>query len=69
MKTKRFGLVLSNDEKRILSRLAKAEGLSEAAVLRVLIRRTARKCGLWSGDDSLMSVSSITPSMETTHDA
>lgn len=40
----RFGLLLSDGEKTVLSQLAALEGgLSQAAVLRLLIRRAARE--------------------------
>ena len=43
----RFGFVLTEEEKRALSSLAEAEGgLSEAAMLRRLIRRAAQEQGL-----------------------
>ncbi len=43
----RFGFVLTEEEKRALTRLAEAEGgLSEAATLRRLIRRAAKEQGL-----------------------
>lgn len=44
----RFGLVLTKDEKTALGKLAESEGgLSEAATLRRLIRRTAHERGFW----------------------
>ena len=44
----RFGLVLTLDEKCALERLSEAEGgLSQAATVRRLIRKEARRCGLW----------------------
>ncbi len=43
----RFGFVLTEGEKRSLERLAEIEGgLSEAALLRRLIRRAAREQGI-----------------------
>jgi len=46
-RTERFGLILSPMEKRALVLLAEAEGgLSQAAVLRRLIRLAARDKGL-----------------------
>ncbi|MBI5034075.1 MAG: hypothetical protein HZB51_26435 [Chloroflexi bacterium] len=43
----RFGFVLTKDEKNALVRLAELEGgLSEAAMLRRLIRRAAKEQGL-----------------------
>jgi hypothetical protein len=46
-KTERFGLVLSTQERIALKRLARAEGgLSQAAVLRRLLRLAARERGL-----------------------
>jgi hypothetical protein len=48
LRTRRFGIVLSQAEKRTLERLAEAEGgLSQAAILRYLLRRAARERGLW----------------------
>lgn len=54
-KSLRFGLVLTQAERRALARLAEVEGgLSHAATLRRLIRQAARQHGLWplpgSGD-------------------
>jgi len=47
-RTERFGLVLSPGEKWALAQLAEAEGgLSQAATLRYLLRRAARRRGLW----------------------
>lgn len=44
----RFGLLLHSDEKRVLNRLAEAEGgLSQAALIRHLIRKAAHEKGLW----------------------
>lgn len=43
----RFGFVLTESEKRSLERLAEIEGgLSEAALLRRLIRRAAKEQGI-----------------------
>lgn len=48
MRRERFGLVLLDREKRALERLAEAEGgLSQAALLRLLVRRAAKERGLW----------------------
>jgi len=48
LRTERFALVFSPAEKRTLERLAEAEGgLSQAAILRCLLRRAAREHGLW----------------------
>ena len=48
LRTERFGLVFSPAEKRTLERLAEAEGgLSQAAILRCLLRRAAHEHGLW----------------------
>ena len=45
-KRRRFGLVLSEEEKRIIQRLAGEAGdLSQAAIIRILIRRAARDQG------------------------
>ena len=47
-RTERLGVVLSKREKRIVLRLAEAEGgLSQAALIRRLIRQEARAKGLW----------------------
>jgi hypothetical protein len=47
-KSERFGLVLTETEKRALDKLAEIEGgLSLAATLRRLISRSAEKRGLW----------------------
>ena len=48
-KSKRFGLVLTATETRVLKQLAEAEGgLSKAATVRRLIRQEARRLGLWN---------------------
>jgi hypothetical protein len=48
-KIKRFGLVLKPQEKAVIKYLAEREGgLSQAALIRRLIREAAAKCGLWS---------------------
>lgn len=44
---KRFGFVLSPDERLCLERLAEMKGLSEASVIRSLILREAREHGIW----------------------
>ena len=50
-KSKRLGLVLTPAEKTAVVRLAEAEGgLSQAAVVRRLIRQAARSRGLWSAN-------------------
>lgn len=47
-KSERLGLVLSSEEKEAARRLAEAEGgLSQAALLRRLIRSEAVRCGIW----------------------
>lgn len=46
-KDKRFGMVLSSDEEQALKELAEMEGLSEAALVRRLIRLAAKDKGLW----------------------
>ena len=47
-RTERFGLVFSPLEKAAVTRLAEQEGgLSQAALIRMLIRRAAHKRGLW----------------------
>jgi len=44
----RFGLVLSPAKKCALVRLSEAEGgLSQVTTIRRLIRKEARRCGLW----------------------
>jgi hypothetical protein len=48
-KIKRFGFVLRPREKAAIKYLAEKEGgLSQAALIRRLIREAAVKCGLWS---------------------
>jgi hypothetical protein len=48
LRTKRLGLVLTPAEKSVLVRMAEAEGgLSQAALVRRLIRHAARERGLW----------------------
>lgn len=47
-KCERFGLTLTRDEKNVIVRLAEREGgLSQAALLRRLIRQAAQNAGLW----------------------
>jgi len=47
-KTERLGLVLTPTEKVAVIRLAEAEGgLSQAALVRLLIRKAARERNLW----------------------
>ena len=47
-KKKRLGLVLSAREKRLVAQLAELEGgLSQAALVRRLIRRAGEDQGLW----------------------
>ncbi len=47
-KSMRFGMVLSKPEKEIVIKLAEIEGgLSQAALIRRLIRRAATDRGLW----------------------
>ena len=51
-KTERFGFWLSSNEKSMLTHLAKFEGgLSQAALIRRLIRQAAQKYGIWVIDD------------------
>lgn len=47
MKRQRFPVMLSTRERRALLNLADEDGLSSSAVVRRLIRREARQCGLW----------------------
>ncbi len=47
MKRQRFPVMLSTRERQALLNLADEDGLSAAAVVRRLIRREARQCGLW----------------------
>ena len=48
MRSERFGLILTSGEKEAMRLLAEAEGgLSQAAVLRRLIRQEAQGRGLW----------------------
>ena len=50
-RTERFGMVLSATEKQVLQLLAEGEGgLSQAALLRHLLRQAARDRGLLPGD-------------------
>lgn len=52
-KSLRFGMVLSPAEKYALVRLAEVEGgLSQAAIVRRLIRRAALQCGFWPPPDT-----------------
>lgn len=52
-KDERFGLVLTQAEKTAIVQLAEREGgLSQAAVLRRLIRDAARSAGLWPATPS-----------------
>jgi len=47
-KTERFGLVLTQSEKIVVTQLAEQEGgLSQAALVRRLIRKAAFERGLW----------------------
>lgn len=49
----RFGLVLDQAEKKAVLRLAQAEGgLSQAAVMRRLLRLAADRHGHWPPDES-----------------
>lgn len=48
-RTERFSLVLSPKEKKAVSKLAEREGgLSQAALVRILIHRAAHEHGLWA---------------------
>ena len=48
LRSQRFGLVLSPTEKAAVTKLAEAEGgLSQAAMIRRLIRLAAMRRGLW----------------------
>lgn len=50
-RTERFGLILSPVEKQALAQLAEREGgLSQAAMLRHLLREAARQCGFLPRD-------------------
>jgi len=52
MRTVRFGLLLTEAERKALARLTEAEGeLSKAVVVRRLIRQEAKRRGLWSPAD------------------
>jgi len=52
-KSKRLGLVLTPAEKTAVVRLAEVEGgLSQAAVVRRLIRQAAKSRGLWPAADT-----------------
>lgn len=46
-RTARLPVVMTAYERQVLARLAEYEGLSAAAVIRGLIRREARRLGLW----------------------
>jgi electron transfer flavoprotein alpha/beta subunit len=50
-RNQRLPVVMSVRERQALARLADFEGLSAAAVVRQLIRRAARECGLWPPKD------------------
>jgi len=52
-KEKRFGLVLSTTEKQFIERLANIEGLSQAALIRRLIRQAAKNSSLFQGDSQI----------------
>lgn len=47
LRTERTNFVLTSREKAVLCRIAKAEGLSQAALLRWLLRQEAKRRGLW----------------------
>lgn len=54
MRRARFGLILTDSEKRALERLAEAEGgLSQAALLRRLVHREAKERGLWPSPEQI----------------
>jgi len=53
-KSERFGLVLTPREKMALARIAEVEGeLSQAAIVRRLIRAEAQRRGFWPVPDGL----------------
>ncbi len=52
MKTERFGAKVTPAHKLALERMAQAEDLSAAAVLRRLIRQEAERRGLWLVPDA-----------------
>lgn len=52
----RFGLVLTPTEKRALAELSEVEGgLSQAAMVRRLIRKEAQQHGLWPVQEGMAS--------------
>jgi hypothetical protein len=51
-KSERLGLILSMAEKRAVEKLADVEGgLSQAALIRRLIRKAAESKGLWQSEE------------------
>lgn len=57
-KSERLGLVLTPAEKTVVQRLAEAEGgLSQAALVRRLIRKEAREKGMWPAKDTQTTAS------------
>lgn len=57
MKDVRFPMVMSTSERQVLKTLADQDGLSEAATLRMLLRREARYRGLWPVADNRKAAS------------
>lgn len=54
MRNKRIGLVLLDSEKLALEKLAEIEGgLSQAAVLRRLLRKAAKERGVWPTSEAV----------------
>ena len=53
-RTKRFGFVLTRDEKNVFAQLAQLEGSSKAAILRRLLREEATRRGLWLSTSELV---------------
>lgn len=50
-RTERLALVLTPAEKTVVKEMAEAEGgLSQAALVRRLIRNAAQECGIWPPD-------------------
>ena len=46
-KTKRFGMVFTEYEQKILKQLSLADDLSESALIRRLIKEKAKERGIW----------------------
>lgn len=56
-KSERFGLMMTPTEKQAVQRLAEAEGgLTQAALIRRLIRAEAQRRGVWAEGQQKMEV-------------